>query len=213
MHSALLDALGPTERDIVTARLRPRRYRRGQTVFNDGDTGDCLHLVDSGRLEVQGSTPAGVTVTFRVVHPGEFFGELALVQPGNRRTGRVAALEPAETMALYRDDFDELRSRHPAVDRLLVTALAERVVRTSELVVELLMPPEARLWRRLAVLADAYGNEPIHMSQDDLAHAAGTVRQTVNRALRNAAQNGIIAVTRGAVRVIDRDALDRLAHG
>ena len=81
----------------------------------------------------------------------------------------------------------------------------------SVLLHALLMPPEARLWRRLAVLADAYGTDPIDMSQDDLARAAGTVRQTVNRALRRAAQNGVIDVTRGAVRVLDRDALDRLA--
>ena len=151
-------------------------------------------------------------MTFRVVQPGEFFGELALVQPDSRRTGRVSALEAAETLALYRDDFEDLRTRRPGVDRLLVTALAERVVRTSELVLEMLMPPEARIWRRLAVLADAYGTEPIRMSQDDLAHAAGTVRQTVNRALRSAEQAGVVRLARGAVHVVDRAALDRLAR-
>jgi CRP-like cAMP-binding protein len=208
----LLEALSPTERELVEARLRPRRYQRGQTVFNDGDVGDCLHLVSSGRLDVQGSTPDGVVVTFRVIHPGEFFGELALVHPDNRRTGRVTALEPTTTAALHRDDFEELRQRHPAVDRLLVAALAERLVRTSELVVEQLMAPDTRLWRRLAVLAEAYGSEPIRMSQDDLARAAGTVRQTVNRALRHAAQLGVVEVSRGSVRVLDRAGLDRLAR-
>jgi len=213
MGDALLDALPPTERGLVEACLRPRRYKRGQAVFNDGDVGDCLHLVVGGRFDVQASTPAGVTVLLRVIHPGEFFGELGLVHADSRRTGRVTALEAGETKALYRNDFEELRSRHPAVDRLLVSALAERLVRTSELVVEQLMPPEVRLWRRLLVLSDAYGAESIRMSQDDLAHAAGTVRQTVNRALRQASADGVVEVSRGAVRVLDRVALARLARG
>ena len=212
VRSRLLDSLGAPEREALVARLRPRHYKRGQAVFNDDDAGDCLHLVQSGRLDVQLTTLGGQTVVVRVVQPGEFFGELALVHPDNRRTGRVCALEPTDTLALYRHDFEDLRQRHPGVDRFLVTALAERVMRTSELVVESLLPPEARLWRRLAVLADAYGDEPIRMSQDDLAHAAGTVRQTANRVLQHGVREGVLAVERGSVRVLDRSALDALAR-
>jgi CRP/FNR family transcriptional regulator, cyclic AMP receptor protein len=212
VHSVLLDTLGPTERQELVARLRTRRYKRGQVVFNDGDAGDCLHLVRTGRLAVQLATLAGQEITVRVVQPGEFFGELALVHPDNRRTGRVRALEPTATLALFRHDFEDLRQRHPGVDRLLVAALAERVVRTTELVVESLLPPDARLWRRLAVLADAYRGEPIRMSQDDLAHAAGTVRQTANRVLQQGVRLGVLKVERGVIHVTDRAALERLGR-
>jgi CRP/FNR family transcriptional regulator, cyclic AMP receptor protein len=205
--SALLDVLNPADRAAITARLRPRWFRRGQVVFNDGDRGDSLFLVQSGRLDVQLTTSDGHAITVRVVHPGEFFGELALVQADSRRTGRVVALEAVETLALYRTDFEELRSRHPAVDRLLIAALAERVVRMSELTVDLLLPPEERVWRRLALLADAYDPEPIRMSQDDLARASGTVRQTANRVLQRGARAGVLAVERGQIRVLDRNAL------
>lgn len=203
----MLDGLGPDERAALTARLRRREYRRGQVVFNDGDVGDCLYLVEDGRLDVQATTPAGQVVTLRVVHPGEIVGELALVHPDSRRTGRVRALEASTLLALHRLDFDELRAGHPGVDRFLVTVLAERVVQTSRITLELMMPPEERLWRRLAVLADAYGDEPIRMSQDDLAAAAGTVRQTANRVLQSGVRDGILAVERGVVRVLDRAAL------
>ncbi len=182
-------------------------------LFNDGDPGDCLHLVRSGRLDVQATTPAGQTVMLRVVHPGEVVGELALVRQDHRRTGRVSALEEAQTSALFQRDFEELRREHPSVDRFLVGALCERVVRTSELVLDLLQPPEQRVWRRLAILADAYGDEPIRMSQDDLAHAAGTVRQTVNRVLRAGAQDGSLLVGRGVVRVVDPSMVARRLTG
>lgn len=211
--SPLLDALAQGEREALVARLRERTYRKGQLVFADGDRGDCLHLVYSGRLDVHATTSSGQAITFRVVHPGEVVGELALVHPANRRTGGVRALEAAVTGALHRRDFEELRAEHPAIDRFLVTALAERLVRTSELALELMLPPEERLWRRLAVLADAYDDHPITMTQDTLAQAAGTVRQTANRVLQHGIKAGAIEVGRGSLRVVDRELLDHLARG
>lgn len=211
VRSLLIDSLGPVEREAVVAHLRKREYKRGQVVFNDGDRGDCLHLVQSGHLDVQVTTLVGQTMTLRVVQPGEFFGELALVQPNLRRTGRVSALDAVQTWALHRTDFEDLRRRFFGLDRFLVTALAERVIRTSELAVELLMPAETRLWRRLAILADAYGDQAIQISQDDLARMVGTVRQTVNRALQVGVKRGALALQRNSILVLDRDALERLA--
>jgi len=207
---SLLDALAQPERDLVARRLVARSFRRGQVVFNDADSGDCMYLVTSGRFAVAMSTTDGVEIILRVVHPGEFFGELALVHPDSHRTGRVVALEAAETSILYRHDLDDLRAHHPGVDRLLVTALAERIKQMSEQSVEAMLSPERRVWRRLAVLADAYGDQPIRMSQDDLARVAGTVRQTVNRALGNAETVGAISRQRGTITIVDRDALRAL---
>ena len=196
----------------MVARLRPRQYKRGQSVFNDGDRGDCLYLVQSGRLDVQLTSADGHTVSVRVVQPGEFFGELALVHPDRLRMGRVCALELSETLVLHRHDFEELRLRHPGIDRLLIMALAERVIRTSELVVAMLLPPETRVWTRLAELAAAYAGEPIRMSQDDLARAAGTVRQTVNRVLQQGVRDSLLSLERGSIHVLDLAAVERLAR-
>jgi CRP-like cAMP-binding protein len=209
---ALLLSVGATERDAITACLRQQRFSRGQTVFHDGDRGDCLYLVQSGRLDVQVSTRAGQLVTLRVIQPGELFGEMALVHPDNRRTGRVTALENSELSALYRRDFESLRRTIPSVDQFLVAALAERVIRTSELAVEMLLSPETRIWRRLAVLADAYGSDPITMSQETLAQVAGTVRQTANRVLQSGVRDGIVALGRGTIVVLDRAAIDERAR-
>jgi CRP-like cAMP-binding protein len=209
---ALLEVLGEAERTALEARLRVARFHRGQAVFNDGDAGDHLYLVRSGRFDVQLTTPTGTVVVVRVIQPGEFFGELALVQQDVRRTGRVTALEDAEVLTLGRADFDDLRAHHPSVERVLVAALAERIRHMTAFTVELLMPPEQRIWRRLAVLADAYGAERIRLSQDDLARIAGTVRQTVNRVLKAGERAGVLEMGRGELRILDRAGLARLAH-
>ena len=180
-------------------------------MFNDGDRADCLYIVATGRLEVQASTAHGQMITLRVVQPGEWFGELALVHPGHRRLGRVCALEDSCTQLLARRDYEELREIHPCIDRLLLHLLAEQVVRASELALELLMSPESRIWRRLDDLSAAYGDDPIRMSQDALAHTAGTVRQTVNRVLQIGVREGVLEVRRNEIRVVDRGAV--AAHG
>jgi CRP-like cAMP-binding protein len=169
-------------------------------------------MVRSGRFDVQLTTPAGTVVVVRVIQPGEFFGELALVDQDAHRTGRVTALEDAEVLTLRRVDFDDLRVHHPSVERVLVAALAERIRHMTAFMVELMMPTEQRIWRRLAVLADAYGAEPIRLSQDDLARIAGTVRQTVNRVLRAGERAGVLEMGRGELRVLDRAELARLAR-
>lgn len=212
VRSSLLDGLEPAQRAALSAHLRPREYKRGQVVFNNGETGDCMHLLQSGRVDVQLTTIEGHTIILRVVQPGEFFGEMALVHADSKRIGRVCALEPTKTYALYRRDFEAVRDQHPALDRMLVAALAERVAMTSRLAVELLMPPEPRLWRRLAMLADEYGDQPIRMSQDELAHTAGTVRQTASRVLNEGVRRGIITVDRCTIRVVDRAALERMSR-
>ncbi len=212
IRSPLLDELDEQVRDALITRLRPRRYKRGQVVFNDGDIGECLYFVQSGRLDMQVTTTDGRAMTLRVVQPGEFFGELALVHPDRLCIGRVCALEPTELLLLHRHDFEQLREGHPGIDRFLVVALADRVIRTSKLVVEMLLRPEDRVWRSLSTLSSAYQSEAIRMTQDDLAHAAGTVRQTVNRVLQEGVRRHILVLERGLIQVLDRDAVDAMAR-
>ena len=62
MQFSLLDVLTPIERAALESRLHVARLHRGQALFNDGDTGDHLYLVRSGRFDVQLTTPAGTVV-------------------------------------------------------------------------------------------------------------------------------------------------------
>jgi CRP-like cAMP-binding protein len=210
----LLDLLPEGERERVTDRMMTRRYRRGEVLCNHGDVGDSLWVIASGRFDVQMTTPDGHIVVVRVLQPGEFFGELALVRPNSRRVGRVTALELSVVHILHRWDFEELRRSHPRIDRLLVAVLADRLEATDELTVELLRPAEVRIWRRLRVLADATENgQGIHVSQEDLAHMSATTRQTVNRVLGAGEGAGVIRRARGRIDVLDLGALQRMAEG
>jgi CRP-like cAMP-binding protein len=121
-------------------------------------------------------------------------------------------VQPTETLSLRRDQFDELRRRHPGIDRLLVELLAERVRRLDEELVEAyFMRAETRVVRRVHRLAQGMperdGRRVVRLTQEDLAGLAGTSRATVNATLRELEREGAIALARGRVEVLDLDLL------
>lgn len=214
MEWQLLSPLSADDRAQVLAAARPRRFTRGEVVFHEGDPGESLHLVRSGRLAVRVSTIGGDTATLTVLSPGDAFGELALVGENNERTATVVALEPCETISLRRADFDALCRRHPGVEQLLVQILARRVDDLSRALLEALyVGVDRRVMRRLVRLADIYGpgsdTATIPITQDDLAGMAGTTRPTVNQVLQGLAASGALALGRGRIELRDVAALRR----
>ena len=187
---------------------RRRVFGRREVVFHRGDPADTLHLVHSGRYAVRINTPLGDTVMLNLLGPGETFGEIALLDDTAPRSATVVAVEKGETRAIHKLDFDALRARHPAVADILATALALRVRRLSELLVEAhYESADTRVLRRVAELADNGGEVPL--TQEELSNLAGTSRATVNRVLRDAQARGEVALRRGRIEVLDAERLAR----
>jgi CRP/FNR family transcriptional regulator, cyclic AMP receptor protein len=213
----LFRALPEEGRQLVLERCRPRHFAPRATVVTEGEPGDELFIVVSGRCVVQATTVDGAAVTFTVLGPGQTFGELALVDGRQRRTGTVVALSELDTLVLRRADFVLLRESYPAVDRLLVEALAAQVERLSRHLLEsLYVPVEQRIIRRLIAVAGLYGGlEPgvtVVFTQEDLASLAGTTRPTVNGVLRSLEDEGGLVIGRGRVEIVDPQVLRRRAR-
>lgn len=198
----------------LVAIARRRNYSRHEVVFHQGDPADALHLVVSGHFAARLETRRGDTVTMAVHGPGDSFGELALVEANQVRSTTVAALEAGTTYAVHRDDFTRLRGEYPEVNDVLARLLAQRVRRTSDLLVEaLFVSAETRVLSRLVELAKLYGGGApatvVPVSQSELAGLAGTSRATVNRVLRAEVKRGTIGLQRGRITVVDPAALVR----
>ena len=216
MELHLLSSLSADERAQVLSAATARLFARGDVVFHEGEPGESLHLVRSGRLAVHVSTPAGDSATLSVLSPGDAFGELALLGGRHLRTATVVALEASETLALSRAAFDSLRHTHSAIERVLEEALARRVEVLSQALLEALyVPVDQRVVRRLVDLAATYGGEAagshvvIPITQDDLAGMAGTTRPTTNQVLQRLADEGVLGLGRGRIELRDLPALRR----
>ncbi len=210
----LLVELPTSDRDAILAIATHHLFGAGETLFLEGDRADSLHLLLDGRVAIRVSTWGGDVATLTVLGAGDCIGEVALLGGYRRRTASVIALEPVETVAINRADFDTLRARQPAVERFLVEVLARQVRRLTQQVIEALyVPAETRVLRRLAELAARYslpdvdGEVVVPLTQTDLASMAGTTRQTCNRVLRGLADRGLVRLERGRVAVVDRGAL------
>jgi CRP-like cAMP-binding protein len=227
VESRLLEPLAASARAEVLGAAVPKRFRRGETVVREGEPGESLHLVRSGRLAVRVSTPDGATATLTVISAGDYFGELALLGD-HVRTATVVALEPGETLVLTRSSFDALRRSHPGVERVLTEALSRRVQELSAALLEALYEPvDRRVMARLVDLARTYAAAAgpgtttpgkasaqappvtVPITQDDLAGMAGTTRPTTNQILQRLADDGVLTLGRGRIELRDVAALRR----
>jgi CRP-like cAMP-binding protein len=213
----ILEVLSADERQELLALTRRRRFARNEVIFHEGDPGDTLHLVAKGHVGIRVTTPLGDVATVRVLKAGDFFGELALISPGPRNATAVA-LDPVETRAVHRDQFDDLRKRDPAIDRVIIEALVAEVRRLAvQLVDALYVPVEKRIWRRVVDLTAIFaGNDgeavSIPLTQEELAQVVGATRPTVNRTLKEGEDAGVVRLARGRVEVLDHAAVARLAR-
>ncbi len=215
--TGLIEVLDEADRRSVLSKMTRRSYRKGDSLYFEGDPGDSLHVMQKGRVAVRVSTPHGDVATLVVLGPGESFGELALLVSDSLRTATVVALEPVETKALHRRDFDELRQQHPGVERLLVEALAAQVRRLSGQVLDALyVPADKRVTRRITDLAVLYDDGgpviSVPVRQEDIASMAGTTRPTANRVLMSLQADGLLTLARGRTDVIDLPGLQRRAR-
>jgi CRP-like cAMP-binding protein len=217
MQWRLLEGVSADDVRRLESLARRRRFDRNEVVFHRDDPGDSLHLIEKGRFAIRIMTPLGDTVTVAVRGPGENFGEMALVAAAPKRTATVVALERAETLAVYKDDFEQLRREHPEVDKLLLAFLVGEVHSLNERLLEALyMSVERRVLRRLrelTVAADqAGGPVEVPLTQEALAELAGTTRATINRILRDEEKRRTLRLERGRTVVLDCDDIARRAR-
>lgn len=211
----ILASLAPAERQRVLAAARRRTFARDEVIFWEGDPGDSLHLIASGHVAVQNTTPRGDVATVRIVGPGTHFGELALVAPAPR-SATLRALDRVETLVVTFDVFDRLRT-DPQIERVLVEALAMEVRRLSIVLTDALyLSATDVLWKRLAEIeatfATAGAETELPLTQSTIATVAGVSRQTASKFFDDAERRGVIRRDgRGRVTVVDRDALHERA--
>jgi putative iron-dependent peroxidase len=120
----LLSGLDATELEHLAGLTREESVPDGREIVRQGEPGTDFFLVIDGTVVVE---RVGQTVTR--LGPGEFFGEVALLD-GRPRTATATAEGPVRLLVLNHADFDELLDGHPSIARRIVRTLVERVRRT-----------------------------------------------------------------------------------
>ncbi len=207
---SLFTQLNEDELDALAAEFILQSFRRGQVLFQQGSTTNCLYIVKSGSVQV---TVFGRdnTITYTDVFRAEqSFGEFSLLD-GLPRSGEAVALEHSDLLVLTRPTFFRFLERQTmAAIKLLVTV--SRRMRFAESAVDqpLVRSPEEKLVRLLLNIAQHYqmgSRFSLRLTADDLAALSGITRSMAHAAVDRLREQGLITLDRSYIAGLDLAAL------
>jgi CRP-like cAMP-binding protein len=177
-----------------------KEFDAGSVIASQEETGDALYVLVRGRVKVVLYGDSGREIILNVFRsPGDFFGEMSLLDDEPRSATLVAA-EASRLLVLSRADFRAHIQRHPRTALRVLTELSRRLRRADEVIGNLaLLDVYGRLAGKLKELAEADGEETEEgilvrnrPTQAEIAAMIGTSRETVSRALSELARRGQI---------------------
>jgi len=216
----LLSRLREADLRALAARGREQAHAAGATIVREGDPGDALHIIVEGSVRISVLSPDGDEATMALLGEGECFGELALLDRRPRSASAVAT-QATRTLVVGRDELVRWLSERPEAALALLETLSLRLRRTNETLGDLaFLDLEQRLAKRLLHMAAAPSRTRatersavgvrLRITQEELASMLGVSRESVNKQLALFAQESWVALGRGSVTVLDREALQAL---
>ncbi len=204
----LFASLPERERGALEARCRHLKVPAQAYLYHEGQAGDAVYVVVSGRIGVWSGGERGDPVLLAILGPGEMFGEMAILSTERIRTASTQALSKVEVIQILRTDIETLRRRFPRISDVFIEALMRLVQRLTTQVSELSeLDSSTRLYRQLWRLGDVYEKRrtgaELPISQQQLASMTGVGLRITNRVLGEARSEGILET--GKRRIVIND--------
>jgi CRP/FNR family cyclic AMP-dependent transcriptional regulator len=119
------------EREELARVLDAERFESGRFVFKHGDPGESLYIVREGEVQIFVTDDTGHKIVLATAGPGQFFGEVSLLDNGPRTASAVAVAD-TETLRLDRDDLDKFLTARPAAAIEMLTVLGKRLRESNQ---------------------------------------------------------------------------------
>lgn len=194
-----------------------RTYRRGQTIFSEGDEGNGFYVVSSGRVKIFKLSHEGKEQILHIFGSGEPFGEVPVFS-GEHFPAHAETLEESKILFFPRSAFIELIKKHPSLALNMLAVLSKRLRRFTALIEDLsLKEVPGRLSAYLLYLSETKNrsaNLTLDISKTQLASLLGTIPETLSRILaRMSAEDLIESDGHRTIKIRDREGLEALASG
>ena len=193
---------------MLAAVVTRKSVARSTTILASGDTTDSLYIVLSGRLKVLMSDSDGKEVILSILGPGEFFGEMGLIDD-SPRSASVVAIEPCELLSITKRDFKKCLQENFEMSMAVMRGLVRRLREADRKIGSLaLLDVYGRVARLLLDMADTVDGEKIvtkRLPKQDIAKMIGASREMVSRVMKDLQMGGYIEV-RGS-NIVLRDSI------
>ena len=190
------------EGDITSlAQLATRRHCAKDTVvFFENEEGDSFFMILEGRVRVTILGDDGREIILTMLGPGDFFGEMALLDNEPRSATAIAA-EDTELLCLHRNDFQKVATKR-SITAALIKVLTQRLRRANHQIQTLaLLDVYGRVARVILDMAKEEGRRLKdgriafrRATHQEIANRIGTTRETVTRMLKDLERQGMISV-------------------
>jgi len=196
------DALGD-----LAARGEARRYRKGAILITEGERGETIFIVLSGRLRAFSEAANGRQITYGIYGPGEYLGEMSL--DGGPRSASVEALEETRCAVVTRSTMHAFIGERPEFAFELLSKVIRRA-RAATLSAKNLALND--VYGRLKNLLESLESDPgdgghclrERFTHRELGARLGCSREMVSRVMKDLESGGYVRVVRGRITLVSR---------
>jgi CRP/FNR family transcriptional regulator, cyclic AMP receptor protein len=180
---------------MLTTMVARRSATRSTTIMAGGDATDSLYIVLSGRLKVMMSDSDGKEVILSILGPGEFFGEMGLIDD-EPRSASVVTIEPCELLYISKRDFKKCLLENSEMSMAVMRGLVRRLREADRKIGSLaLLDVYGRVARLLLDMAENVNGEKVvtkRLPKQDIAKMIGASREMVSRVMKDLQTGGYI---------------------
>ena len=198
-RAGIFQGVDPVAVQNLIEQMETVRFPRGTTIFEEGEPGDRLYIITSGKIKLARHAPDGRENLLTVMGPSDMFGELSIFDPGPRTSSAVCVTE-VTAATMNSEMLKQWVADHPAIAQQLLRVLARRLRRTNANLADLIFTDvPGRVAKTLLQLANRFGVQEggalrvnHDLTQEEIAQLVGASRETVNKALATFAHRGWI---------------------
>lgn len=216
--NSLLAELTESQLRAMLAISRRATYRKGEVLYNQGDTGNSAALILSGAIKISTFSAAGREIVFAYLSAGDMVGDVAVLD-GSVRTATATAAEKVECFILPRAELNRMIASDPDLAVAVIRFLCGRLRATNSLLEsDRSYEQAARLARGILRLLKEHGhrdaeegNLGLSINQTDLGAFVSMARENVSRQISDWGRAGILRLERGRIIIQDKEALEEIA--
>ena len=207
--------LEPDAFDQLCRYAKLSNFKRGTTICSKGDAGNSLYAVISGTVKISTSSAEGRSAILNLIGTGEVFGEIALLDGGERTTDAIANSD-CELFVIDRREFIPFVRSQPALAMKFIELLCARLRWTSEHVEQIILQDlPGRVASALIRLTERHqpssAGRTITVTQQEISEMVGMSRESINKQLRAWESRNWVRLEHGAIVVLDAAQLQALA--
>jgi len=198
---------------------KTKSFKNRDVICLRGDLGTQMYVIAKGKVTIHTDSDEGKELGFGFMNVGDVFGEIAMLD-GGERTATVKAIEPTEILVIEKRDFIPFIEKEPKVAVQLLTTLASRLRSADEHFEDIFFRNlPGRLAKKFLGLADSYGHATaegiqidLKLSQGEIGKLTGATRESINKQMRAWEMAGLIGCEKGFVTLKDPDALEDISE-